>query len=357
MSHLEKKIERFLNNEADANEAAEVFLYFEAHPEIAEKYISDDALLATVEKAQIPESVTDRIRERLRAHIKDRSAASGGRVLWSRYSAAAAVAAVLIVGTALWWPSFRAAHHNGLAMRFKHPVVTDSVITVENMDKGSRVEKLGDGSVVTLQEGARISFHRSFGVNNRDIELTGNAVFKVAKSISNPFSVTSKGITTTALGTEFCIEPDANGIRISLYEGKVKVQQRVAAAHTPVIMAPGQVLHVNNVDFAYHFEEHTGKNIRPATLLPRVDKSAVNEKDASPDLLVFRKAPLHDVFRRIEEEFHVKVVFESRNIAGKARFTGSFTKNETPENMIATLCTINGLTYSVNGNTITITKQ
>ena len=99
---------------------------------------------------------------------------------------------------------------------------------------------LPDGSVVVLDTNSAIRFSRTDG--GRSAELTqGRALFKVAKDPARPFVVAANGKAVTALGTEFDVYLKSNTLEVTLFEGRVRVEQTAAAADgAPAIeLTPG----------------------------------------------------------------------------------------------------------------------
>ena len=84
---------------------------------------------------------------------------------------------------------------------------------------------LSDGSIIHLNSGSSVSYLKGFNNDKRQIELSGEAYFEVAKDINRPFTVIAHGVTTTALGTSFNVNTySKNEVTVSLAEGKVQVE-------------------------------------------------------------------------------------------------------------------------------------
>lgn len=87
---------------------------------------------------------------------------------------------------------------------------------------------LSDGTKVWLNAQSSIRFPVTFSGNVRNVEITGEAFFEVARNASKPFHVIAKGMDVEVLGTQFNInaysdEPD---VRTTLLEGRVKIVTR-----------------------------------------------------------------------------------------------------------------------------------
>ncbi|MDL2319747.1 FecR domain-containing protein [Alistipes sp. OttesenSCG-928-B03] len=96
---------------------------------------------------------------------------------------------------------------------------------------------LEDGTEVWLNSNSRLKSPVVFGSDSREVELDGEAFFKVAPDASKPFIVSAKGQQVEVLGTEFNVKayPDQRFVYTTLLEGSVQVSN---GAHTAVL-SPG----------------------------------------------------------------------------------------------------------------------
>ncbi|WPU92708.1 FecR domain-containing protein [Mucilaginibacter sabulilitoris] len=97
---------------------------------------------------------------------------------------------------------------------------------------------LEDGTKVWLNAASSIRFPQAFTGNDRQVELTGEAYFEVAKNKIKPFIVQANGTRVQVLGTHFNINAysDNNNVTTTLLEGSV----RMASGGSTVMLAPGQ---------------------------------------------------------------------------------------------------------------------
>ncbi|HEV2831878.1 MAG TPA: FecR family protein, partial [Hanamia sp.] len=84
---------------------------------------------------------------------------------------------------------------------------------------------LPDGSKVWLNAESSLHFPTAFTGNQREVSLTGEAYFEVAKNKEKPFRVKVDGMSINVLGTHFNVNAysDENNIKTSLLEGSVKI--------------------------------------------------------------------------------------------------------------------------------------
>lgn len=97
--------------------------------------------------------------------------------------------------------------------------------------------ELADGSVVTLNAGSRLKYPVAGGSGEREVELDGEAYFKVSKSV-HPFIVKMGDAFVKVYGTEFNACKDMEGdIEVVLVEGSVGFH---AEASKEVMLEPNQ---------------------------------------------------------------------------------------------------------------------
>lgn len=140
---------------------------------------------------------------------------------WLRWGALAAAAAVLIA-----LPLFRT----------QAPVET--VATQARLHPAPDRLTLEDGSVVELNEGARVQ--PAFSEGERRVHLTaGEAHFAVAKNPSRPFVVRAHGIDVRAVGTAFAVQTRQDAVSVLVTEGTVQVTSETASL-PPTLLVAGQ---------------------------------------------------------------------------------------------------------------------
>jgi len=97
---------------------------------------------------------------------------------------------------------------------------------------------LPDGSKVWLNAVSSLRFPTAFRGRSREVEITGEAYFEIAKNTNLPFYVKTNGMAVEVLGTSFNVNAyaDEPAIRTTLLEGSVRVRKDKAIA----MLAPGQ---------------------------------------------------------------------------------------------------------------------
>lgn len=130
-------------------------------------------------------------------------------------------AAVLIIGAFLSWYTF----YSTSLSPFEKLVVGKSLVEKINNTALKQTVQLEDGSVVILEPESKLSLPMHFLGDKREVYLSGEAYFKVAKDIKRPFLVYSNRLVTRVLGTSFIVKAvrDAKENTVEVKEGKVSV--------------------------------------------------------------------------------------------------------------------------------------
>ncbi|MEO6357780.1 MAG: FecR domain-containing protein [Ferruginibacter sp.] len=165
---------------------------------------------------------------------------------------------------------------------------------------------LPDGSKVWLNASSSIHFPTIFKGKERQVSVTGEAYFEVAKNAAMPFKITVKDMEVEVLGTHFDIMAydDENSINTTLLEGSVKVSEGGAVK----MLAPGQ------------------QSLVDKTGTIKIDEADVEAVMAWKNgWFQFNSADIQTVMRQISRWYDVEVAYEGKIPAG--HFTGAVSRN------------------------------
>lgn len=101
---------------------------------------------------------------------------------------------------------------------------------------------LADGSKVWLNAGSTLKYKSTYGANNRELQLTGEAFFEVAKNKGIPFIVKTSEIDVIALGTKFNVKAysEEKTIETTLIEGSVKLESSTTIFADNLVLKPNE---------------------------------------------------------------------------------------------------------------------
>lgn len=117
---------------------------------------------------------------------------------------------------------------SGTSSRVEDETIIRNVLTTPQ--NATAEVTLSDGSIVAVNAGSRLTYPQSFSGKTREVELQGEAYFKVHHDAKHPFIVKANGISTKVLGTEFNVRSrSAKDTHVTLLQGSVLVSSAAIA--------------------------------------------------------------------------------------------------------------------------------
>jgi transmembrane sensor len=276
--------------------------------------------------------------QKMREHIEGHVGRPPVRTIALSWVAAASVIAVLagIAGLEYWKTEKPPVVATAANTQKEQPQAATARQVITNSTSATQLFSLPDGSKVRLSKGSSIAFDRG-RTARRDIALTGEAVFTVAHDKTRPFTVHSKDLAVTALGTVFGVDDTHNAFTtVLLYSGKVVVKKAATGVRgfSDVYLAPGQQLTVNRNDWSV--------SIRMA--LPAPSGTERQAAPAARQLMTFTRQPLTEIFNELHNAYHITISYDTAAVKN-IDFTGTFnSEKESLESFLSTLCDLNELT-------------
>lgn len=133
--------------------------------------------------------------------------------------------------------------------RAAHGIILGEGTRYTNGSAESHDVKLPDGSHVVLRPGTQVSIAKGFGVNNRDLELDGEALFDIRGSASKPFVVHTRNLEIEVLGTWFHVDAFRKnaGEQVDLLEGRLRVKKTYHSDtdNQPEVLEAGDMVMIN----------------------------------------------------------------------------------------------------------------
>ena len=226
----------------------------------------------------------------------------------------------------------------GGLLEYKAPAsfIRDTVIsynTVSTPRGGQYQIVLSDGSKVWLNAASSIRFPTAFSGSLREVELTGEAYFEVAKNKEKPFQVKVRDMKIAVLGTHFNVKAyeDEAETKTSLLEGSVKIIQGKEAG----LLKPGQQAVINFKD----------DKVKIATA------DMVEVIAWKNGLFRFEGANIETIMREIGRWYDVEIVY-----AGKVpmrRFEGKINRNAGLSEVLRIL-ELSNVKFSIAGKKIIV---
>jgi len=192
---------------------------------------------------------------------------------------------------------------------------------------------LNDGSKVWLNSASSLSFPAVFKGATREVEITGEAYFEVAKNAKMPFKVKVNNTVVEVLGTHFNIMAynDEEAIKTTLLEGSVKISNKQFSG----FLMPGQ--------------QASLKQNGPIKITDEADADdAVAWKEG---IFQFRDAGIEAIMRQAARWYDVQVSFTGKIPAKE--FTGRISRNVKASELMGMLKYM-GVNFKIEDKHITV---
>lgn len=184
----------------------------------------------------------------------------------------------------------------GLSFFFKTNISTTAVA-----DNGSKAKfTLPDQSEIVLNSGSTIEYKKWNWENNRNLDLEGEAYFKVAHG--KKFQVSTSLGTVTVLGTQFNVKARKDRFDVTCYQGRVKVVHD----HKMVIITKGTTVSFNKTEFEKQFTTST-------------------KPEWTENQILFKKESLTNILDELERQYDCKIVLNTKE--NQQLFSGTVPSN------------------------------
>lgn len=240
--------------------------------------------------------------ETFKAKYKVRSSVK--RLNWLK--PALRIASVLVIGLAIYFTMF----------------MNDSMVEQHTQIAEKTTIKLPDLSRVMMNADSEITYDKDSWYDNRQLNLKGEAYFKVAKG--KTFDVITKQGVVTVVGTEFNVKARPDYFEVICYEGIVKVSSDTITRQ----LLAGDTYRILNNKFSQ-------------------DKVGATQPEWIENRSSFKSVPLKEVVSELERQFSVKVTFKDTKTT--RLFSGGFTHKNLEKALSAITQPMN-LTYKISSS-------
>ena len=306
-------ITRKLSGEASAEELNEIETILSEDADASSRFTLLQQYWAQRDKANqlFVEEAFHKISDRLDSPAIEMpvSAKRSGKHILRRIAAAATV--ILIAGSILF---LKAGNKKEESIQKK-----TALIEKQNSKGVKSTLALSDGSKIWLNADSKIQYPKEFTGNTREVYLSGEAFFEVAKNPLKPFIIHLANGTVRVLGTSF---------NIRAYENEKIIEASVATGRVAFIPKYGKKGKKQDTVFLtadrkvrYLFTKEEAI-VEPT--VSKEDRAWIGGK------LIFKAMSFEDIGLELERNFGKKVIFLSDTVRD-FRITGSFQNNSLEE--------------------------
>ena len=318
---------------ADADNAALV--------EVAREFLLELRMAENDQEREASESDTGLLWEQIRETIDEESVPvlkTKRGVQWKYWLAAAAVAGLVLLLGITW---LKQPSHTSLAAKTIRENPPSQEVIRYNGNEKNELFFLPDGSRITLAKGARITYNRLMNGDKREVVLTGEAFFDVAKNPRKPFYIYTQNMVIKVLGTSFRVTTSHQQESVTVKTGKVSVylkgqdlEQSAARIVLPQQVCTWSLQKKELVTTAY------------------AGKSTIEMETEGVHGYNFEDAPMDTVFKALEKMYSMPVHYD-RPVFENCFITISL-GNESLEEKLEVITKTIGASYSISDYGINI---
>jgi transmembrane sensor len=329
-------LEKYLNGNCTEYEVALIKQWYHAFDN---DYDHVSGLSKADEKA-IEERIYDRITEKIEV---DFIPAATGRAKYAsllNWSAAAAVAAILIGG---FYFLTNKSNAYQAAQTAKKPA---EEVDITNNSNQIYKAVLPDSSTIWLHPGGNIRYPKAFAANARIISMYGEAFFEVTKNSKRPFIINGRSIITKVWGTSFLIRDKyrSKTADVSVVTGKVSVSIKKNEANNSFTanLERHEILLYPNQKAVYLVDQHL---LRAAKMLKEPTLKQWTQASMS-----FDNRPLREIVPVLNVTYGVNIKLTNEKL-GHYMLTADFEGFNLPEVLAALKKSIN-VNYEIKDDII-----
>lgn len=222
----------------------------------------------------------------------------------------------------------------GLVYKFKDSAKNNQEYNTLRVPRGGEyIMTLSDGTRVWLNSDTELKYPVVFGTGNREVFISGEAFFDVAKDATHPFIVNTRLTKTIVRGTAFNVMAyrNENQTEITLVRGLVEVQ----AGKSSRQIIPGHQACIDNQSLKL-----TDREVNVAFF--------ASWKDG---LFDFEGMTLDELTVKLSRWYDVDFFFVNRE-AGEKKFTGAIKRSKDLDFMLNFIQKSSGVHFEMKGKTI-----
>ncbi|TKC60221.1 FecR family protein [Pedobacter hiemivivus] len=211
--------------------------------------------------------------------------------------------------------------------------------TIETPKGGQYQILLPDGSKVWLNAASSLRYPANLtAMNERRVELKGEAYFEVKKANRKPFIVATDKQEVEVLGTHFNVKsyPDDNSTKTTLLEGSVQVSPK-SSSISGVILKPG-----------------LQAELKPSGLKV-LTVEVEDEIDWKNGDFVFKEESLESIMRKIARWYDVDVVYRD-DVPKNVALEGLVSRTKSISEVLSLIQSTGKVHFTIEGRRIVVTK-
>ncbi len=214
-------------------------------------------------------------------------------------------------------------------------ITSETVFNTITTPRGGQYQlALPDGSKVWMNNASSIKFPVAFSGNTREVVLSGEAYFEVAKNPNKPFIVHVNDLEVKVLGTHFNIMcySDESSIKTTLIEGSVKLSK----GNLSELLYPGKIASFQHQSFTV------------------ADADIEQELAWKNGYFIFNKSDIETIMRQLARWYDVNVNYEGAK--PKNLFVGQIKKEASLAESLK-IIELSGIHFKIEGRNLIVMEN
>jgi transmembrane sensor len=207
----------------------------------------------------------------------------------------------------------------------------NSLTKVQTLASQKTTIELPDHSQVMLNALSKVEYNKKDWANHREIKLTGEAYFKVAKG--EKFDVITTDGVVTVVGTQFNVKQRYNYFEVKCFVGIVKVTSDTISK----TLLAGDTYQILNRKFI-------------------ADKTGSQEPLWIKNVSSFKAIPFTGVLAELERQYNIKITFKDKDNTDDRLFTGGFA-HDNLENALISITEPMNMTYELSSSNLVVIHE
>ncbi len=201
-----------------------------------------------------------------------------------------------------------------------------------------QIIELPDGTIVTLNYLSKLKYAKTFGEQNREVTLEGEAYFEVAKDPTKPFIINTENSVIEVIGTSF---------NVNAYKSNADVE---VVVNTGIVALSSKKIPDEKIILK---QGEKGELVKQTQKLNLQKNEDVNFLSWKTKKLIFENTPLNNVIKSLEKVYHKDFSIQSEKIKD-CLLTTTF-DNQNLESIMLIIESTLDVTFNEEKETITIT--
>ncbi|MFN0048007.1 MAG: FecR family protein [Cytophagales bacterium] len=221
---------------------------------------------------------------------------------------AVAASTILLLGVAYIFSfRFQDGQKSFVALQDNDDKVVE-MVTESNYVNKSKLVLLPDGSSLILKPKSTVNFPALFDKDKRELTLSGEAFFEIAKDKSKPFFIYTNKLTTRVVGTSFSIKALENDkeIKFVVKTGTVSISKR--SGEKDIAKNDSETIAKGNQQVVYNINQDK-------IVQTDIDQIVTPDFAIQKQIFDFNETPLQAVFKALESSYGMVIDADSSTIS------------------------------------------